>query len=62
MREAVFLRNNEKKWLSIEKKINDSYNFTTEEIVHYFCFKNGTFCQEVGAIESTQSGRERVNQ
>ena len=36
MREAVFLRNNEKKWLTIERKISESYNFSTEELVYFF--------------------------
>lgn len=36
MREAVFLRNNEKKWLNIERKINDAYSFTTDELVYCF--------------------------
>lgn len=36
MREAVFLRNNEKKWLTVERRINESYNFTTDELVYYF--------------------------
>lgn len=38
MREAVFLRLNEKKWLAVESKIKKGWDFTTEELV--FCFSD----------------------
>ena len=36
MREAVFLRLNEKKWLTTEAKIQNKYEFTTDELVQAF--------------------------
>lgn len=36
MREAVFLRLNEKKWLQIENQIQNGFDFTTEQLVHTF--------------------------